>query len=165
MNTCKLEGYWLGTTLPHQFGTCLSCLMFFNCWKYGIFTQFWLLAHRLLAEQFVKLSRIRKYRFWAQKTGGKEQLLSSYHALIKGTCWRYINLTDRTWKYIQAFLTWSNPILSCIDVCDLPILQNTEPNIKAEAIDILARTLFVGPSREAYSSIKLISIIIDPKPK
>lgn len=49
----------------------------------------------------------------------------------------------------ETFHTWSSPILSCIDVWDLPILQKTDPNIIADATDILARTLFVGPSREA----------------
>ena len=60
-----------------------------------------------------------------------------------------LKLVSTTNYKALKFQTCSSPSLSCIDVCDLPILQKTDPNIRADAIDILARTLFVGPSREA----------------
>lgn len=37
-----------------------------------------------------------------------------------------------------------------MEVWPLPILQKTDPNMIAEATDMRALTLFVGPSRKAY---------------
>lgn len=56
--------------------------------------------------------------------------------------------------------TWRSPILSCIDVWVLPIRQNTEPNMIADAIDILVLTLFVGPSREAWAQWQFLNMNI-----
>jgi len=67
------------------------------------------------------------------------------------------NLTSEALKGSQ-YSTWSSPILSCMDVWDFPIRQNTDPNITAEATDIRALTLFVGPSRKAWTQ-KILHII------